>query len=353
MMQELELTGEPRERGRQHGEALRGLVAEALERWSGLVADRGQDPRLRVRALAESSPYPATIESRCPELLDEVRGIAEGAAIPFAEALVLNLMDEEWWFRDGEESGCSLIAGRPDGGPPVLAQNMDLPEWMDGLQTVLRIHGSNEHGAESETVLLSAAGMIGLTGMRQGGEGGGVAVGVNTLLQLPRSTRGVPVAFALRSALERPTAEAAAGYLASLPHASGQHYAVIDSRDVLGIECSALGSALRRFDGTEWLLHTNHPLWSDPAVVAGPEEVGIVGIRLHSSHRRLAALETFAESDGSAAGMRATLADRESGVCMVASEEYPTSTFGGVEFSPGRGTARVTGRYEADERNGS
>jgi hypothetical protein len=331
------LEGPPRERGRRHGEALRGEIGEAVTRWSGLVEGRGRNAGRRIAALTTRSPYLATLDRRCPELLDEVRGIAEGAGQPFELVLALNLMDEEWWFEDDEETGCSLVAGRSDAhSPPILAQNMDLPAWMDGLQTVLRIREEGE-GAASERVVLSAAGMIGLAGMRMGG----VAVGVNTLLQLPRSVHGIPVAFIVRAVLEQRDAEAAAGFLAAVPHASGQHYAVADGDRVFGVECSATGAVLRRFARNEWLLHTNHPLWSDPAQVLAPEEVGIVGVRLHSSHRRLDALETFATFDGTVEGMRTTLADRESGVCMVASPEYPTSTFGSVEFCPGRGIARV------------
>lgn len=332
------LEGTARERGRTHGEELREGIREAVARREALVERWGQDPARRTEALATRAPYLATLERRCADLLDEVRGIAEGAAIPFAQALVLNLMDEEWWFADDEESGCSTLAGRLPGADdsPVLTQNMDLPAWMDGLQTVLRVRLPGE-SAEQERILLSAAGMIALTGMRRGG----VAVSVNTLLQLPKSVHGLPVAFVLRSVLERPDAESAAGFLAALPHASGQHYAVVDDRSVFGLECSATGSSLRRFSEGEWLLHTNHPLWSDPAQVLPPEEVGIVGVRLHSSHRRLEALVDFAAEPSTEQGLRAVLADRGSGVCMTPSEECPLATFGSVEFRPGTGSARV------------
>lgn len=338
-MPELILEGSARERGTQHGETLREQVNEGLDRWRELVAARGQNPDRRVIEIAERSPYVGTLQSRCPDLLDEVRGIAEGAAVTFAEALVLNLMDEEWWFRDGEESGCSLVAGRPAGArAPVLAQNMDLPTWMEDLQVVLRIRHAGED-AGTERVVLSAAGMIGLTGAR----GGGVAVGVNTLLQLPRSLHGVPVAFVVRSVLEHPSAESAAGWLAAMPHSSGQHYAIVDDHQVIGVECSAAGAALRHFAPEEWLLHTNHPLWSDPSIISPPEAVGIVGVRLHSSHRRFDALTSFEQTarHAPADAIAAMLANESSGVCMVATEQYPTSTFGSVQFSPGSGRYRV------------
>ncbi len=336
MLRVLVLEGTPWERGLAHGESLRDEIRLGLERWRAVVAAGGIDPTSRVEALAGGSPYAATVASRCPELLEEVRGVAVGAAITSAEALLLNLMDEEWWFREGEEAGCSVLAGPRADGTPMLAQNMDLPIWMDGLQTVLRIRNPGE-GAETERVVLSAAGMIGLVGMRRGG----VAIGVNTLLQLPRSTYGLPVAFALRSALERADAESAAGYLAALPHASGQHYAVVDARTILGIECSAVGTSLRRFDGDGWLAHTNHPLWSDPTVVSPPDSVGITWLSLDSSVRRLAALQSFTSAPSAAGPVSRVLADTDTGVCMVGSPDYPTATFGSVELSPGADDVRV------------
>lgn len=336
-MRALLLEGSPRERGRQHGETLRSEIGEAITRWSGLMEGRGRNAGRRIAALMTRSPDLAAMERLCPALLEEIRGIADGAGQPFELILALNLMDEEWWFEDDEDTGCSLVAGRADAhSPPILAQNMDLPVWMDGLQALLRIRDEGEDAA-SERVVLSAAGMIGLAGMRMGG----VAVGVNTLLQLPRSVRGLPVAFIVRAVLEQSDAEAAVGFLAAVPHASGQHYAIADGDGVFGIECSAKGAVLRRFARNEWLLHTNHPLWSDPGDVLAPEEVGIAGVRLQSSQQRLVSLEAFAAFDGTAEGMRATLADPGSGVYLVASPECPTSTFGSVEFCPARGTARV------------
>ena len=336
MMRVIDLSGAPMERGRQHGEELRSLIAQAVAAWKDGVAARGVDPDARIASLVTGTPYLATLQARFPGLLAEVRGIGEGARVSFGEALTLNLMDEEWWMDEGEEAGCSLMAGVGADGIPVLAQNMDLPAWMDGLQTVLRIH-SGDAATETEQVVLSAAGMIGLTGMRRGG----VAVGVNTLLQLPRSVRGVPVAFMIRAALAQPNAEAAVGLLASSPHASGQHYAVVDDREVFGAECSARGVAVRRCARDEWLLHTNHPLWTHEAEVASPSAVGISTPRLHSSHRRFAALDAAAATGFDPVGLRDVLADRTSGVCMVASAEYPTSTFGSVEFAPRADTAYV------------
>ncbi len=192
-----------------------------------------------------------------------MRGIGEGAGVAFDRILALNLMDEEWWFTAPAEprDACTLIAvGPADGRPAVLAQNMDLPELMDGAQAIVR----DDDGAGSGGTVLTAAGMIGLTGVNSAGLG----VCVNTLAMLNHSRDGLPVAFVMRGVLAQGSVAGAAAFLGRVPHASGQHYALADPAEVAGYECSAAG-AVRSDDAAGRFCHTNHPLRSgdvDPAV---------------------------------------------------------------------------------------
>jgi isopenicillin-N N-acyltransferase-like protein len=95
----VECRGDGRERGRAHGEALREPIRGLLEAWDADVAARlGRPPQALVSALLETTGFVAAIERHTPDLLEEVRGIAEGAGIGFDRVLALNLMDEEWWF---------------------------------------------------------------------------------------------------------------------------------------------------------------------------------------------------------------------------------------------------------------
>src|SRR4029079_11920968 len=96
-----------------------------------------------------------------PELLEEVRGIAEAAGVSFERVLAYNLMDEEWWYSQAGDNGhaCSLVAvAGGEGRGALLTQNMDLPEVMDGGQTILRSTAPDG----SSSVVLTAAGLIGL-----------------------------------------------------------------------------------------------------------------------------------------------------------------------------------------------
>ena len=190
--------GDPRERGHAHGEALRGQIGALLERWDAAVAARlGRPAATLVSDLIGTTGFVAAVERHTPQLLEEVHGIAEAAGFAFERILALNLMDEEWWFTEPgrPRHACSLVAvAERDGRPPVLAQNMDLPELMDGAQAIVRVDG-----AAGPSVVLTAAGMIGLTGVNAAG----VGVCVNTLPMLHHSSAGLPVAFVMRGVRAR------------------------------------------------------------------------------------------------------------------------------------------------------
>ena len=315
----VECRGDGRERGRAHGEALRERIGGLLERWdAGVAARLGRPPQTLVSALVETTGFVAAIERHTPDLLAEVRGIAEGAGVAFDRVLALNLMDEEWWFTAPAEprDACTLIAvGPAEGRPTVLAQNMDLPEHMDGAQALLRY----DDGAGDGGAVLTAAGMIGLTGVSSAGLG----VCVNTLAMLNHSRDGLPVAFVMRGALGQGSVAGAADFLARVPHASGQHYALADSAGVAGYECSAAG-AVRSDSARGRFCHTNHPLASadlDPAVPAEGRE---------DSHVRLAAIESVADNVATGADCERVLADREAPLCVVPEPGKPWITFGSI-----------------------
>ena len=140
------------------------------------------------------------------------------------------------------------------GRPPRLGQNMDLPGFLDGFQTLLRLR---DPGTGLELLVPSFAGLIGLHGLNNRG----LAVCVNTLSQLRCSPNGLPVAFVVRSTLERASLEDAADHLRRVPHASGQNYLLGGPNGLLDLECSASG-AVRQGEGAAHLCHTNHPLAS-------------------------------------------------------------------------------------------
>ena len=326
----IDCRGSGRERGLAHGEAVRPLIAESIANWEQATLCSDSSPTsIREYAtdfLARTSIL-TTAHRRFPDLVDELQGIADGAGVPFEVIVAYNLMDEQWWYDlEGEarpEPGCTVLA-RTGAAGTMLAQNMDLPAFMNGSQVVLRVRAPGH----PESLILSSAGMIGLTGVNRAG----VAVCVNALLMLRPNPAGVPVAVLVRAALGEPTAADAAALLRSVSHASGQHYAVADRHGVMGLECSASGCALSHSPDDPVLVHTNHPLASDDiddAVSAMLHHNGGVA----DSELRLAFGEKRVEDLSRMDSAIALLSDPSTPICMRNSLQRPSETFGSVLYS--------------------
>jgi hypothetical protein len=224
-LRKIELRGSPRERGRIHGETLRPLVREHLERWrEALVADLGVEPDAYVHEFLRDTNFLPAIERWTPRLLEELRGIAEGAGTDFRYTFVRALSDEEPWYRRERKlaamtaKGCtSLGADARDGRPTVIAQNMDMPGWCDGHQVLLHVI---DPSSPVEVFAFTVAGKISLCGMNSAGLG----MCCNTLSQLDYARDGLPEDFVVRGFLERASLAAGLEFLRTVPHASGQNY---------------------------------------------------------------------------------------------------------------------------------
>jgi isopenicillin-N N-acyltransferase like protein len=338
MMRVIDCHGTAAERGAAHGESLRAEIAEAISRWEEATI-RG----LGTRAPRDIDSYCEDMLSRTglldraraltPALAEEVAAIARAAGQPEARIAAYNMMDEQWWYdspTDAPPPGCSLI-GIPVRDGHVLAQNMDLPAHMEGAQVVLRLSGPDLPAM----AVLSAAGMIGLTGVNATG----LAVAVNTLLMLRHDADGLPVAFAMRHALAAESAGSARDRLAAVPHASGQHYALATRDALLSVECSVGGCAPLDVPA-EGLLHTNHPLASKDVDAGAQAHLDRSGFN-DSSRARLDWLRGRS-MPRNATDVQALFDLPDAPICMRAETHGGSFTFASVLYEV---TDRVTARF--------
>jgi isopenicillin-N N-acyltransferase-like protein len=262
----LTLAGGPRERGISHGEEMREEIVRHLELWQeDLSKDTGMSPDDYLdRFYAETDFLPA-IKQFAPDILEEVKGIAEGSGQDFRVVLIRQMSDEDPWFRQIVKFGrpimvehcSSLGAWDQEEQPNLIAQNMDTPGYCDSLQLILKI---KEAESELESLVFTVAGKISLAGMNNRC----VGVCCNTLLQLNFNPKGLPEDFIIRKTLQQPDLTHAIGFMNSIPHASGQNYIVGDMSGVVDLECS--GSKVVQYSGNSGqcrLFHTNHPLIND------------------------------------------------------------------------------------------
>lgn len=336
----VELPAEPRARGKAHGEALRDLIGEGIARWhDSLATATGEDPRVWIRGFLAASDHRPAIERWAPSFLDEIDGIAAGAGVDPDEMYAFQLVDEQWCYEGrrraaratDEGAGCSTL-----GLTGLVAQNLDLPPWWDGLQVVLRI----ADGAQPGVVLVTAAGFITMNGASAN-----VAIGVNALPDVPSATTGLPVAFAIRQALLEPTAELAVSFLESVDHASGQSYIVGDRAETIGLEADAEGTTRfgprpsgcgRGQQGETTVVHTNHAVHR----TSGDRAQSLAAAALADTTNRLDALQQAELCDVETA----TRALSRAPLLRVPTAELPGVTFATVVFELGATTrAHVRG----------
>jgi isopenicillin-N N-acyltransferase like protein len=321
----LRVSGNGDERGKAHGEEFRDLINDTLHQWRESLEKREQMPPDRyIGEFLSSTGFAASAETLSPDLYAEVKGIAAGSGERFEDILVYNLMDEEWRFERDPVIGCSTIGTYVDydgasDQAPVLGQNMDLPASMGDSQIVLQIEGKND----PDQIVLSGAGMIGLLGVNAAG----LAVCVNTLRALPAAAEGLPVAFVIRELLRRASSSAAADYLRSIPHASGQHYGLGDPDGFRGFECSAEGCV----EGpvSPHLLHTNHVLWAPYEDQASGQAQAY---EQHGTHTRMASLDNALNNVTAFGDMQNLLSTTATGLCVLPTPSRQVTTFCAAEF---------------------
>ncbi len=258
MISELTLSGTGRARGRQHGEELRGAIAEVLAGWYEALAPR-IDPRAFVRKIFADSGLREPVERYTPELYDEVVGIAEGASQPLETVFAWQLIDECWWYLDeitGElrsHEACSAMAVN-DGSQGFVAQTQDLYRHFDSGQVMLRYLEPDG----LEILAPSGAGLLAYNGVNSSG----VAVCITTLSQLAHQSGGVSSGFVIPTLLRCRSIDEALRWLRATPLASGNSWVLGTCDRSVAVEVSAVEVEVSH-DGNR-AIHTNHPFRATP-----------------------------------------------------------------------------------------
>ena len=250
-----------RKRGQIHGELLRGLIIEHQARWEeDVIRSTGLRPDAYLDGLLNETNFMPAIERWTPFLMEEVRGMAEGANIDFRYMFARQLSDEEPWYRAEKKlpqtigRGCSSI-GRDasDDHVTMIGQNMDTPAWYDGHQFLFHHKGPD---LAAEVLNFSLAGKLNLCGMNSHG----LAVCCNSLTKLDYSRNGLPEDFVVRGFLAQHNLEEGLAFMHDIEHASGQNYIVAGKGSrATNLEVSAKSIAeYQVWPGADRVYHTNH-----------------------------------------------------------------------------------------------
>jgi isopenicillin-N N-acyltransferase-like protein len=237
-----------------HGERARDRVERSIANYSRLFAFVGMDWQ---EAQRRSAPYRDLIGAFDAGLLEEMEGIALGAARPFSEILALNSRTEVLppTFLTGTDAGeCTAIAVTPAAsanGEALLAQNWDWVGSQREALIILRVREA-EHPA---CLTLTEAGMLAKIGLN--------ASGVGVCLNILRSVfdgqnTGVPVHVLLRALLKRSSVRDAVDFAGKLAFGGSSNILMADrGGDAASLEFSPKGLRVVRGEGAT-LCHTNH-----------------------------------------------------------------------------------------------
>ncbi len=253
-------SGSGYELGIQHGTKLKKEIAEIISAWKKNTSNElGRDADLVLKDFFKYADFHESIKKWTPDLYEEVRGIAVGSGQELNDIMVLNLLDEFWvYINNLNNHHCSGL-GVPsrNGVPGYISQNMDLENYTDGFQVLMRLNRTDNR---PEQLILTHPGLIALNGLNEEG----IGVCVNTLMQLKASHDGLPVAFVVRRIINSTNKQDLLSFIQTINHASGQNYIIGFKGEIYDFEASA-NKVVRYNPNNEngTVYHTNHPIVND------------------------------------------------------------------------------------------
>jgi isopenicillin-N N-acyltransferase-like protein len=305
MFPEVTISGAPRERGRQYGSRTAPLIRHSIASYARLFAYRRGVDWATIQRSAQD--YAVVLADLAPELLEEMRGIAEGAEVSLNEivalnartellssprtgmahpnydeatahnrtagvpqhsddtnhALISNLQSPISNPQPPDTGECTTVAALPaatKNGGTLLAQNWDWTGDQRAACIMLRVRAPGK----PDILTMTEAGIVAKIGLNSEGLG----VSLNILQSHDDGkTSGMPVHVLLRLLLELTRVEEALAYVERVRAAASSCITVADAGgNAVAFELTPNGTGVIE-PCAGLLIHTNHCV--DPHILAG------------------------------------------------------------------------------------
>jgi isopenicillin-N N-acyltransferase-like protein len=295
MYPRIEVEGGPAERGRQYGEQTRERVQRSVEAYGEVFAHYAGWDWDRVRAAA--AEYRAPIAAYEPRYLEEIDGLAEGAAVDAVDVLAINVRTEIMFAATARDlsrapAECTSFAAVPTrtaDGELLVGQNWDwLPHAAD---TTVILEARQDDGPDFVSVV--EAGLLAKAGMNSAG----IAIATNALVAAEDKGRpAVPFHILLRALMDAETPADALNALGRHERSSSANY-LIAHADGIALDVEAAPGDYSQlwlgYPEAGVILHTNH--FANPGFDG--RDVGLVSMP-DSPFRLMRARQLVAEHAG-------------------------------------------------------
>lgn len=251
----IRVEGTPYERGHQYGRLARPQIARTRAGYQRAFADAGI---LWDEAISMAQNYLPASVAFAPEAVDEMRGIADGAAVSFDDIMAMNCRTEILWSaqtnRPGECSSFALHPSRTSSGTTFVGQNWD---WLlHSIDSTVIVEVIREERPNYVTIV--EAGLLAKVVMNSAG----VGISVNTLIaSTDGGPSGVPFHLLIRRLADALHAFDIIELIGGCSRASSGNFMVGSAGGaIVNIEAAPGGindlSILTEQNGT--IVHTNH-----------------------------------------------------------------------------------------------
>ncbi|MCD8339914.1 MAG: C45 family peptidase [Burkholderiales bacterium] len=266
------IKGDPFQRGLTYGELARDQIRLVYEEYKILF---DKEANLSWQAAEEKAMlYNNVIHEQCPDLVEEIDGVAKGCGMHYVDILTLNCCAEILY--PNLNCASTTIGVPPEisgNGKTYLAQNCNWSSLAQGTLVVLEI----DQDPHPNLLILTEAGLIGGCGINSHG----LAICHNSL-PIKKNSIGLPFPFLMRKVFSEVNVANCIESLAMLPKSLGACFTMASSKGtMMAMESSpdVMGMLLSK---GEPLCHTNH--WLSPAI---PESLNTLASPIMATYTRL------------------------------------------------------------------
>ena len=265
----LELTGSYYDMGFAHGPTYADDIRRYTEERVSLAGEAGWTGHTLTRdeVLSLGEACVAEHEAYAPDLMDELRGIADATGLSLAELVITNgftdFVDTVYTYARQKvatplaaDDCTAFIVPNHRGaeGHGIFGQTWDMHATSTEFVILLRCRPDNAPSCLTFTI----TGCIGMIGMNDAG----IVVGINNLLGGDGQV-GVTWPFVVRKALQQTDIESALRCITEAKLAGAHNYLLFDKEgNGYNIEATSSATAVTKLDG-DAIVHTNHCLVTD------------------------------------------------------------------------------------------